>query len=102
MAIEYDGPYLLFACFVVSFQACGDSVLDLAEYCVMQLVWLCSIEPPEYVKPDPKAQIDMVGTELLEDQIKTLPFEIAVKVRGYFLTFFFLSFFLSFERCFLV
>jgi len=60
-------------------EACGDSVLDLAEYCVMQLVWLCSIEPPKYVKPDPKAQIDMVGTELLEDQIKTLPFEIAVK-----------------------
>ena len=41
---------------------------------------ICACDPT--VCPIPAFMPSHAGTELLEDQIKNLPFEIAVKVRG--------------------
>eukprot|EP00041_Stephanoeca_diplocostata_P034390 m.1171167 g.1171167 ORF g.1171167 m.1171167 type:complete len:453 (-) comp24512_c0_seq5:3243-4601(-) len=68
----------------------GDSVIDLVDYCHRRMVWLNSTmvnqveerefdDPASDKKKDARAQLEMSGTELLEDQIKDLPLETAVK-----------------------
>jgi len=63
-------------------EACGDVVMDLADYCHRQVCYLNGMKRYEDGDDAPlttKQQLEQTGQEQLEDQIKTLPFEIATK-----------------------
>jgi hypothetical protein len=64
-------------------EAVEDSVLDLAEYCHQQIVWLNSRPPEDDVEElpskDSRAALDQTGMEALQEQMKDLPFDLAVK-----------------------
>ena len=63
-------------------EACGDVVLDLADYCYRQVCYLNARKPYEDGDDAPlttKQQLEQTGQEQLEDQVKNLPFEIATK-----------------------
>jgi hypothetical protein len=65
-----------------SVEACEDSVLDLADYCFRRIVHLNGLPPyneADDVIPDVREMLDATGQEQLEDQTKTIPFNISTK-----------------------